>query len=133
MNGCWYPRTPSTLRTFSFTIDRVQGQLWSPSAFFGSTDKVAPLTISPRHLIFDTLNSHLAGCRKYEFSWKMSSNSPTICWWRWQSPLVATTMSSMYFLVSSGYLFSQCCNIFCIALQNVAGELVSLKYMTVGL
>ena len=79
----------------SFTVNKVWGQLWSPSAFFGSTDRVVPSMIKPKHSIFDTLNSHLAGHRKYKFSWKMLSSSPMICWWHWRSPLVATIMSSM--------------------------------------
>ena len=48
----------------SLTVDSVLGQLWSPSAFLGSMDKVSPLTTKPRHSILGTSNLHLVGRRK---------------------------------------------------------------------
>ena len=111
---------------------RVRGQSQRLSAFAGSMERVFPSTMTPRYSICVCSKTHFDGHRKYDSLARRSNTASTISLCRSTSFLVAMRMSSMYTNSSVGNWLVRGRNIFAMALQKVAGELVSPKNITVG-
>ena len=116
----------------SLTLVRVRGHSQRLSAFAGSMESVFPSTMTPKYSMCVCSKTHFDRHRKYDSLARRSKTASTILRCRLTSFLVAIRMLSIYTNNSVGNLSVRGQNILAIALQKVAGELVSPKNITVG-